>query len=142
MTDDTIEYEQRDVYEQSAVIPWKRIDGKLLVCMVTSRSGKRWIVPKGLIEPDMTPGESAAQEAWEEAGLRGEVSDEPVGHYSYKKWGGTCEVDVYLMRVKSEAETWLENEREKEWFSVSNAAKNAREKDLRKLIERLPDLLA
>ena len=137
-----IEFERRDVYEQSAVIPWKLINGKLRVCMVTSRGGKRWVVPKGLIEPGMSPGESAAQEAWEEAGLRGEVSAEPVGHYSYRKWGGVCEVDVYLMRVTDEAETWLESFRSKQWISVGKAVEQTREKDLRKLIERLPALLA
>lgn len=137
-----MQYPQREVYEQSAVIPYKTVDGELRVCMVTSRSGNRWVVPKGLIEPDMTPAESAAQEALEEAGLRGEVSDEPVGAYSYRKWGGRCDVDVYLMRVTDEAETWLESEREKRWYTVAEAAELAREKDLAKLIERLPRLLS
>ena len=38
---------------QAAAIPVK--DGQ--VCLVTSRSGKRWVIPKGCLEPGKTAGE-------------------------------------------------------------------------------------
>ena len=41
------------------------------VCLITSRNGKRWVIPKGWIEPGQTAGETALQEAYEEAGLVG-----------------------------------------------------------------------
>src|SRR5262249_26119697 len=52
---------------QAAAIPIK--DG--MVCLITSSNGKRWVIPKGLIDPGHTAGESALLESWEEAGLVG-----------------------------------------------------------------------
>jgi 8-oxo-dGTP pyrophosphatase MutT (NUDIX family) len=51
------------------------------VCLVQSRSGKRWVIPKGCIERGQTALETALQEAWEEAGLMGVPKAEPVGSY-------------------------------------------------------------
>src|SRR5262245_55174768 len=61
-----------------------RLDGRL--CMVTSRSARRWVFPKGLIDPGHTPGAAALIEAWEEAGLVGTLDGEPVGNYVYEKY--------------------------------------------------------
>ena len=68
---------------QAAVIPIR--DGRL--CLVTSSSGKRWVVPKGQIDNGFTAGEAALLEAWEEAGLLGVLTPEPVGSYHYEKDG-------------------------------------------------------
>jgi len=54
--------------------------------MVTSRSGRRWVFPKGLIDPGHTPAEAALIEAWEEAGVVGTLDPDPVGNYVYDKW--------------------------------------------------------
>src|SRR5438477_12502388 len=67
------------------------------VCLVTSSNGKRWVIPKGLIEANHTAGEAALQEAWEEAGLVGVLQQEPGRNYLYEKWCGTCHVPVLLM---------------------------------------------
>src|SRR6476620_2968172 len=66
---------------QAAVGPVR--DGR--VCLVTSSSGRRWVVPKGQIDPGHTPGEAALIEAWEEAGLVGALDPEPIGTYAYEK---------------------------------------------------------
>ena len=58
------------VYQQSSVVPWLKEDDEVSVVLITSQSGN-WIVPKGLVEPEMTPIESAAKEALEEAGAEG-----------------------------------------------------------------------
>ena len=58
-------------------------DGR--ICMVTSRSGRRWVLPKGQIEAHQTPRDAALAEAWEEAGLLGRVEQEPLGRYDYEK---------------------------------------------------------
>src|ERR1700678_3788563 len=78
------------------------------VCLVSSRSGKRWVIPKGCLEPGMTAGEIALQEAWEEAGLSGVLQQEPVGSYVYEKAGFTCHVTVFLMQVSAAADDWPE----------------------------------
>lgn len=123
-------------YRQSAVIPL--LDGK--VVMVTSRRRKRWIVPKGLLEPGMTPAESAANEAHEEAGLTGKVRPGAVGHYTYRKWGRNYRVEVFILNVKSMSDEWDEMHfRKRKVFSLTNAAARVHEPELRRMLERLRD---
>src|SRR5713226_5366109 len=103
---------------QAAALPLRR--GR--VCLITSRNGKRWVIPKGLIEPGQTAGESALQEAWEEAGLTGVLQPEPLGSYLYAKWCGLCHVTVFLMQVSDEAEVWPEQDlRQRSWVSLAGA---------------------
>jgi 8-oxo-dGTP pyrophosphatase MutT (NUDIX family) len=105
------------------------------VCLVTSSSGKRWVVPKGIIDPGKTAGEIALQEAWEEAGLVGLLHPEPVGSYLYAKYGGTCHVTVFLMQVTEVADDWPERTlRQREWYSPAQAARHIEDVGLRELI--------
>src|SRR5215470_3644504 len=87
---------------QAGALPIKA--GK--VCLITSSNGKRWLIPKGIIEPGQTAGETALQEAWEEAGLVGVLQPQPVGSYLYEKYGGTCHVTVFVMQVTQVAAEW------------------------------------
>jgi 8-oxo-dGTP pyrophosphatase MutT (NUDIX family) len=104
---------------QAGVIPVQ--NGR--VCVVTSRSGKRWVIPKGCMEVGMSAGEVALQEAWEEAGLVGTIRPEPVGSYLYEKAGLTCHVIVFLMNVSSAADEWPEQLfRERSWLTFPQAA--------------------
>jgi 8-oxo-dGTP pyrophosphatase MutT (NUDIX family) len=93
-----------DCIRQAAAIPVR--DGT--VCLVASRSGKRWVIPKGTIDPGNTSGETALQEAWEEAGLVGTIDREPVGSYFYHKSGNRYHVTVFLMQVTQAASEWPE----------------------------------
>ena len=125
-------------YRQSAVIPIRRRAGVLDVVMVTSHSGKRWIVPKGIVEPDLSPAESAANEAWEEAGIRGTVRPGAVGTYQYQKWGGTCTVEVFLLDVERLEDTWPEQDlRQRRCIAVDEAAELVREEGLAAMIRAL-----
>jgi 8-oxo-dGTP pyrophosphatase MutT (NUDIX family) len=92
------------------------------ICLVTSSNGKRWVIPKGLIEPGQTPAEAALQEAWEEAGLVGILRPEPAGTFLYDKWCGTCHVTVFFMEVSEEATDWPERRlRQREWVTLAGA---------------------
>ncbi|SRR6266545_1051408 len=116
---------------QAAAIPVR--DGRL--CVVTSSNGKRWVVPKGIIDPGHTAGEAALQEAWEEAGLAGVLSREPVGSYLYEKWGRTCHVTVFLMEVTEVKDDWPERGlRQRAWVSVAEALKRLEESGLREVV--------
>lgn len=133
----------RRLFHQSGVIPYRMRDGVVEILLITSRSRKRWVIPKGLIEPGLTPAESAVQEAWEEAGLAGLVSEESVGQYEYVKWGGVCRVEVYLLRVEKIFAYWPETEfRNREWVTIDEAARRVDEGGLkeimRDLVEKLP----
>src|SRR5947209_2806327 len=87
-------------------------------CTITSSNGKRWIIPKGLIDPGQTAGEAALQEAWEEAGLVGTLRPEPVGTYLYEKYGNTYHVLVFVMDVTEVLQDWPERAlRQRTWVS-------------------------
>ncbi len=119
------------IYRQSAVVPI--VDGKIV--MITSRRKKRWIVPKGIVEPNMSPAESAAQEALEEAGLLGKLRPESIGTYRYEKWGGTCTVEVFVLDVVELLDDWEERRfREREIVSVDEAASRVDEPELQRII--------
>jgi 8-oxo-dGTP pyrophosphatase MutT (NUDIX family) len=121
-----------DEIRQAAALPVR--DGA--VCLVTSRSGKRWVAPKGCMEPGKTAGEIALQEAWEEAGLVGVLEPEPIGSYVYQKDGLTCHVIVFLMEVTSESASWPEQAfRQRRWLSAAKAAERVADPGLRALIE-------
>lgn len=105
---------------------------------MTSRGGKRWIVPKGIVEPHLSPAESAVNEAWEEAGARGTVRSEAVGSYRYQKWGGTLTVEVFVLDVELLEDLWPEQSfRERRWFTVEQAAALVKEDELARMIREL-----
>lgn len=125
-------------YRQSAAIPFRIGPDGLLVLLITSRGRKRWIVPKGVVEPELSPAESAQAEAYEEAGVRGGIVGEPLGSYSYKKWGGTCTVEVFALEVSEEFTDWPEGgERTRRWLPLREAAKLADDKPVGALIRAL-----
>ncbi len=125
-------------YTQSAVIPFQKSEDGVQIMLITSRRKKRWIIPKGVIEPEMSPAESAAKEAFEEAGIRGRVFSEPIGEYQYQKWGGTCTVKVFSFEISEILDEWEESEfRERKFMSVKEACDAVNEQELKQIIKGL-----
>ena len=74
------------------------------VMLVTSRGRQRWIIPKGWPHSGRAPCDSAAREAFEEAGILGEVGRRSVGSFRYKKRlkkgrVAVCNVHVFPLNV-------------------------------------------
>lgn len=136
--DGRIEQRQRPAYyyRQSAVIPYRVVDGKLQLLMITSSSGRWWGIPKGIVEPGLSEQESAAREALEEAGVIGRVDPSPVGEYRHEKWGATCQVRVYAMAVQQlqERAVWQENYRRRRWCTLETALQGLKSPELARLI--------
>lgn len=112
-------------FPQAAAIPF-RPDGRggWEVLLIRKRTGKKWGVPKGVVDPGQTPRDTAHNESREEAGVEGELLPEPLGRFQYEKWGGACDVDVFAMRVTAAHETYLEQAvRERRWFPIAEAAR-------------------
>lgn len=130
-------------YTQSSVIPYRIHEGRPEIMVISSRKGKHWIVPKGIVEPDLSPEDSAAKEASEEAGVEGKASGVSIGRYTYEKWGGTCTVDVYPMEVTRvlPEEEWLENFRDREWVSPEAAVDRLKHSELKPMILELASRL-
>jgi 8-oxo-dGTP pyrophosphatase MutT (NUDIX family) len=119
---------------QAAAIPVR--SGR--VCLVLSSGGKRWVVPKGRIEQGQTAGETALQEAWEEAGLVGSLLPQPVGSYRYRKCGIVHHVTVFLMNVTEVTDDWPESSlRLRRWLRPESALARIEEPSLRKLLGKV-----
>lgn len=126
-------------YTQSAVIPYVPDNDTYSIVLVTSRKRRRWVIPKGIVEPGMSPLESARREALEEAGITGEICSREIGTYAYKKWKGTCTVTVFVMQVKKMLDMWEEEWlRTRELVSLEEAIERIHEKELKKMIRTLP----
>lgn len=127
------------IYEQSAVIPFRKNGPALEILLITSHRRKRWVIPKGLIEPGLSPAESAVKEALEEAGITG-IPGGHIGTYEYEKWGGICRVQVFPLLVREVRKEWEEKYlRERRWFPPAAAAAAVRKPELQKLMANLPD---
>ncbi len=133
-------------YRQSGVIPFRHMDGKTEVLLITSRKRKNWIIPKGVVEPELTPQASASKEAHEEAGITGEVLDKPVGVMRQEKWGGTCRIEVFPLEVRRVMAIWPESYlRSRQWFSVGEALERVNSGEIKRMLqafaEQLPNIL-
>lgn len=126
--------------EQIAALPVRRLaEGGFEVLLVTSRETRRWIIPKGWPERGLKGYETAALEAYEEAGIVGAISKRAVGTFRYVKRLADkdvlCEVKVYLLEVEKQAETWREQgQRDFEWVAPEVAADRVEEPGLRSLL--------
>jgi 8-oxo-dGTP pyrophosphatase MutT (NUDIX family) len=119
--------------------------GAMEVLLVTSRTTRRWVIPKGWPMKGAKPAEAAAREAFEEAGVRGRIAAEPLGTYAYRKRDDdhkhpavACRVRVFVLQVKRQATRWPErHERETCWFEAKEAAARVDDAGMRDLIEAL-----
>jgi len=58
---------------------------KYEILLITSRGSGRWIIPKGWPMKGHNLPQAAIIEAYEEAGIRGEIHQATIGSYHYKK---------------------------------------------------------
>lgn len=132
----------RAVPIQSGALAWrlKRSKKKLEVLLVTGRRSGRWMIPKGWPMPGMSLADSAAQEAFEEAGIKGRVAPTPIGSFRHMKQHllfGTLEVDIFVhaLAVERELGNWPEKgERNRRWFPIGEAAERVDSDELKLLI--------
>ncbi len=110
--------------------------------LITSRDTGRWIIPKGWPMRGKDSGESALQEAWEEAGVReSRIDPDPVGIYTYNKrqaagWEMPVETMVYSVAVEKLEDSFPEaHERTRRWVSAETAAELVNESELKTLFE-------
>lgn len=125
---------------QCAALPLSHQGDEMRVLLVTSRETRRWVLPKGWVEKRHSAAAQAAQEAYEEAGIRGRVAETPIGTYGYRKRlsnGASipCEVEVYPLEVDQLLDRWPEMaERERRWFTLEDAAAAVQEDGLGELM--------
>ncbi|EPX81998.1 NUDIX hydrolase [Salipiger mucosus] len=130
---------------QYAALCYRRRGGKLQILMITSRGGRRWTLPKGWPMRGRTPAETAAREAWEEAGVRGTPARNSVGGYTYRKRSTrqTHLAMVFPIEVSKLDKRFPERRiRKRRWVSRRRAAEMVAQPDLAQLLLRFdPDNL-
>lgn len=119
---------KRDVRTQFGAICWRMRQDRLRLCLVTTRTTRRWMVPKGWPISGATPAQAAATEAFEEAGVEGRMDDRCVGFFPYTKVMDDgpalpCIVALFPLRVDRVHDDWPEAaERERRWVSPRKAS--------------------
>lgn len=123
---------------QSGVLAYRLLsDHELEVLLVKKPSSLNWGIPKGKWEQHLTLRENAAKEAFEEAGVHGNIGQQALGSYRAVKRASDrdtlIEVWVYLLEVTAIAEIWPEQAtRLVQWLPPEEAAGLLREPFLAK----------
>jgi 8-oxo-dGTP pyrophosphatase MutT (NUDIX family) len=122
-------------FNQSGVIPYRKKNGELQVLLITSIKRKKWIMPKGFIEFNLSPFESAKKEAYEEAGVIGANETIELGSFKMDREIGICNIKIFSMEVLEILDDYPEKEvRKRKWFSVKEAADNISIRDVSDMI--------
>jgi ADP-ribose pyrophosphatase YjhB (NUDIX family) len=110
---------------QYGALPYAIVNGQLTVLLITSRGRGKWIFPKGALMEGKTPWESAAHEAYEEAGVEGEIEETPIGSYFLPvtdERPAPVEVKMFPLKVSGQREDWKEmGQRYRHWAVLAEA---------------------
>ncbi|RJE79413.1 NUDIX domain-containing protein [Paracoccus sp. JM45] len=114
-----------------------------LVLLATSRDSGRWVIPKGWPMAGRSLSGAAAQEAWEEAGVRGPIEKRELGRFSYNKgqdsgFSVPVQVRVFLLTVTALEDEFPEaGQRKRRWFAPKKAAELVAEPELKAILNAL-----
>lgn len=110
---------------QVGALPYRVVDGQLTVLLITSRGRGKWIFPKGGLMEGRTAWESAAHEAYEEAGVEGEIEQTPIGSYYLPvtdERPKPVEVKMFPLLVTHQRDDWKEmGQRYRHWAVLPEA---------------------
>jgi 8-oxo-dGTP pyrophosphatase MutT (NUDIX family) len=113
------------------------------VLLVQTLRLKQWVIPKGWPIRGLTLLQSAEQEAWEEAGVRGRVWPDAIGSFTYNKIKKSglpvrCCAHVFRLDVTSVADSFPEaDKRIRQWLPLTDAALLVRDPELAVLLRKL-----
>ena len=129
-TTDTEEYKK-----QAGCVPVRGGKGDLKVLLVTNKSGKHWVLPKGTVKKSEQDHEAAVRETEEEAGISGDVVG-PLGLYFDHKKGYA--IQFFTLQVTKEEQSWSEDSRrERKWCSIDKAISTVKKKYIKEVLEKL-----
>lgn len=132
---------KRQLTKQIAALPYRKHGAGIEVLLITSRETRRWVIPKGWPMLHLADFKAARREAFEEAGIEGEMNHKSMGSYFYdkrKKSGRfqPVQVTVYAMEVTRLLDNWPEKkQRTRAWFPAQDAAELVQEEGLKAIIE-------
>lgn len=131
-------------HQQYGVLPWRESrEGDLRILLITERNQPGWGVPKGWPAEGRMPLMSAALNAFDEAGIIGDIDPKPLTdyHYSVPDRNGAgyprC-VTLFAMRVRGTLLHWKEqSERQRRWFGIDEAATRLQNAELAGFVHSL-----
>ena len=132
---------QRPPRRQVAALCYRKGKKGPEVLLITSRTTKRWIIPKGWPMANHSARKTARIEAYEEAGIVGKAGKEPLGEFlSHKGLGNgfkvRTSVSVYALRAEKQSKNFPEKgERNLAWLSPEEAFERCNEPGLRALLQ-------
>ncbi len=134
------------VKHQVAAIPVRYgAQGAIEVLVISTRGSAGWTVPKGWPIRGRSGAEAAAEEAYEEAGVRGTVVPQPIGTFAYAKQRNESEtllVTVYRLDVNLQVRRWRERgQRKQRWLPAAAAANRVAWTGLADIIRSLDDAM-
>jgi 8-oxo-dGTP pyrophosphatase MutT (NUDIX family) len=131
---------------QAGAIPYTLVEGRVVFLLVTSRRSGRWIFPKGAPIDGLAPWQVAAREAYEEAGIEGEVETVSIGSYRTLKRTippASIDVDMYPLRMVRQLDDWPERgKRHRHWVILPEAKRLLSEPKLAAMAVELDRRLA
>lgn len=112
---------------KAGIVGLRYQNGRVEVCVITSRKHPgRLVLPKGTVEAEEKPRQAAAREAFEEAGLKGEVTKAArlrVCRNGRKARASRAYSAYYPMPVSKVAAKWPESKtRIRKWVALSSLA--------------------
>jgi 8-oxo-dGTP pyrophosphatase MutT (NUDIX family) len=125
------------VSKKSAIIPYRFVDGKLEILLITKSFGSKWVIPKGNIEEPLKPHISATKEAFEEGGVLGRPHPIRVGAYYDGSDSGPIPTFLLEVDVELHDKDWQEeHKRERRWVDADECDKYVKDEKLLSVIKR------
>ncbi|WP_022703156.1 NUDIX hydrolase [Pseudorhodobacter ferrugineus] len=135
---------QTESAAQFGALCWRAGKAGAEVLLISSRETGRWVIPKGWPMKGRTGPQAAEIEAWEEAGVKGQIADEKLGHFTYtkvlkrdtkKEILQPCIVEVFPLQVAKFAPEFPEQrQRRRKWFAPVDAARKVAEAELKAML--------
>ncbi len=121
----------QDVQRSAGGVVYKRERGKYWICLIAKKNRRVWMLPKGRVNPDETPEETAVREVAEETGHKAKVQmllDE-IDYFFYWRENNTFyHKFVYFYLMPIEEENAYQRDKEADavlWFTPEEAYKKA-----------------
>jgi 8-oxo-dGTP pyrophosphatase MutT (NUDIX family) len=131
-------------FKQFAALPYRMRDDDVQILLITTRRKGRWSLPKGWPIKRSTPQTTAMVEAYEEAGVRGEIGNKKIGRFTKRRrrklQSVLCEVEIFPLEVTRQRHDWPEKrKRRRIWVAARKAAKLVKKSGLRRAIKDFGD---
>jgi len=118
---------------KTGVVATREKNGQTEVLLVSTKN-KGWGVPKGNLMPELGKKKTALEEAYEEAGVLGEINGGKKATIEHPDWT----LDLYPMKISKLLKKWPEMDwREREWVPLKKINKKLGYQALVECVEEL-----